>query len=241
MKDRKNPDVEYRTREYAPLSLHPQFIDTVMREAGALEESGGTRPCRAKQINYQGVMKTVEFARSFLVISIVGLICTGSLRAQQAHYGKHGPALLPDSAATPGSVAITSEETVCTTKWGQDARHVTGKMKKVAYVEYGTAPGSGVCLFKTRTTKTGKEVREGCEIDHLISRELGGADAIENLWPQPYTQHPGAHEKDWLENELHREVCAGKITLDEAQTEIKDDWYAAYLKRHPGKFQGKPF
>jgi hypothetical protein len=68
-------------------------------------------------------------------------------------------------------------------------------------------------------------------VDHLISRELGGADMIDNLWPQPYTQHPGAHEKDWLENRLHKDVCSGIISLEEAQQEIRDDWYAAYLKR----------
>jgi len=39
--------------------------------------------------------------------------------------------------------------------------------------------------------------------------------------------------KDWLENELHMEVCAGKITLSDAQQEIKDNWYAAHLKRKP--------
>ena len=42
---------------------------------------------------------------------------------------------------------------------------------------------------------------------------------------------PGAHEKDWLENQMHKEVCSGRITLSEAQQEIKADWYAAYLKR----------
>jgi hypothetical protein len=56
-------------------------------------------------------------------------------------------------------------------------------------------------------------------------------DTPANLWPQPYTQHPGAHEKDWLENRLHKEVCNGDITLEGAQEEIKTDWYAAYLKR----------
>jgi hypothetical protein len=72
-------------------------------------------------------------------------------------------------------------------------------------------------------------------VDHLIRRELGGADTIENLWPQPYTQHPGAHEKDWLENRLHTDVCSGMMTLDEAQRGIKNDWYAAYLKRRQSK------
>ena len=68
-------------------------------------------------------------------------------------------------------------------------------------------------------------------MDHLISRELGGADSVENLWPQPYAQNPGAHEKDWLENRLHEDVCSDRINLEQAQQEIKADWYAAYLKR----------
>ena len=169
------------------------------------------------------------------IIFPVGLIevltCATFLSAQTANYGKHGHALLPDSKVTPGAVAISSKSTICATKWGKDERHVTAKMKESVYAEYGTAPGQGVCQKKSHTSKNGKPIQEGCEVDHLISRELGGADVVNNLWPQPYTQHPGAHEKDWLENQLHKEVCAGRITLEEAQQEIKEDWYVAYLKR----------
>ena len=168
--------------------------------------------------------------RSFLLASAIVLLATLS-HGQQAQYRKHGPALLPDPGVTKGSVAIIDKTTVCTTKWGKDERHVTKKMKDDVYAAYGTAPGSSVCAFKTRTTKRRTLVAEGCEVDHLISRELGGADAEGNLWPQPYTQHPGAHEKDWLENELHKEVCANTISLADAQKEISEDWYAAYVKR----------
>jgi hypothetical protein len=165
------------------------------------------------------------------LVLIVILAYAVSLPAQQAHYAQHGPALLPDSMGTPGSVAITDKSTICTIKWGKDERHVTAKMKEVVYARYGTAAGQGDCQKKSHTGKNGNPVQEGCQVDHLISRELGGADVIENLWPQPYTQHPGAHEKDWLENRMHKEVCSGGITLSEAQQEIKADWYAAYLKR----------
>jgi len=167
----------------------------------------------------------------FLLGLVAVLILTPSLPAQQAHYANHGSALLPDSKVTPGAVAITTKSTICTTRWGKDERHVTAKMKEAVYAQYGNAPGKGVCELKTHTGANGKPVQEGCEVDHLISRELGGADAIENLWPQPYTQHPGAHEKDWLENRLHKDVCSDQITLEQAQLEIKTDWYAAYLKR----------
>ena len=148
-------------------------------------------------------------------------------------YKHNDKALLPDPTITPGVVVLHSKAAVCGKKWGKDERFVTRKMKDDAYAAYDTAPGKGVCARKSHIGKKGQTVTEGCEIDHLISRELGGDDAKDNLWPQPYTQHPGAHEKDWLENRLHKEVCAGTITLDEAQKEIRDDWYAAYLKRKP--------
>jgi hypothetical protein len=167
------------------------------------------------------------------LVAVAALLCAAVSPAQPAQYKKNGPALLPDPSVTTGAVRLRNRVTVCSTQWGKDERHVTQKMKDDAYAAYGTAAGQGICAFETHTGKNGKPVREGCEIDHLISRELGGDDVLSNLWPQPYTQHPGAHEKDWLENQLHKEVCAGTITLAAAQKEIKSDWYAAYRKRKP--------
>lgn len=67
------------------------------------------------------------------------------------------------------------------------------------------------------------------EEDHIISLELGGNPTDpRNLWPEPYNaevQDGGAKKKDTVENFLHKEVCAGTITLDEAQKEISTDWY----------------
>ena len=43
-----------------------------------------------------------------------------------------------------------------------------------------------------------------------------------NLWPEPFqTSIPdgGAHAKDKVENYLHAEVCAGSLTLEQAQKE----------------------
>ena len=70
-----------------------------------------------------------------------------------------------------------------------------------------------------------------CEIGHLISRELGGADDIKNLWPQAYGTSPwNAVMKDKLENRLHKEMCAGHITLKAARFMIVHDWRKAYKK-----------
>jgi hypothetical protein len=53
------------------------------------------------------------------------------------------------------------------------------------------------------------------EEDHLISLELGGAPrSRKNLWPEPRSQ---AKKSDPRENAWHRKVCAGTLTLRQAQ------------------------
>ena len=69
------------------------------------------------------------------------------------------------------------------------------------------------------------------EEDHLISLELGGNPTDpNNLWPEPWMGLHNAHDKDRLENALHRAVCSGSITLADAQTAIRTDWIAAYKR-----------
>lgn len=67
------------------------------------------------------------------------------------------------------------------------------------------------------------------EEDHIISLELGGNPTDpKNLYPEPYIASiadGGAKKKDTVENFLHRQVCSGAITLQEAQHEISTDWY----------------
>ncbi len=69
------------------------------------------------------------------------------------------------------------------------------------------------------------------EIDFLIAPGLGGAEDIHNLWPEPYASTMwNAHVKDTLEERLHEMVCAGKLDLSTAQSDIAHDWIAAYKK-----------
>jgi len=141
---------------------------------------------------------------------------------------------LPDETLTPGAVRDDiGIEALCTTKWGLDHRAVTSAMKREVMDLYRMTP---------QQCPSGK-----IEIDHKISRELLGKDAVENLWPQCYekpvrglnpseTAEWGAHKKDRLENRLHKEVCAVRMmdrakALEAAQAEISVDWIAAYKKR----------
>src|SRR5260221_591596 len=72
---------------------------------------------------------------------------------------------------------------------------------------------------------------QGCEVDHLISLELGGADTVDNLWPQPYDGEWNAWDKDRLEARMHKLICTDRtLKLKDAQEEIRTDWKAIYKK-----------
>lgn len=131
--------------------------------------------------------------------------------------------LLPDPDKTPGVAdpALTAE-VLCARKFTtRDVRSVSGAMKMEVYALYDRENHAGLCAKSKR----------GCEIDHLISLELGGANDIKNLWPQPFSKTWGAEVKDKLENKLHALVCAGEIDLATAQQEISTDWIESYKRR----------
>ncbi len=63
------------------------------------------------------------------------------------------------------------------------------------------------------------------EEDHLIPLELGGDPRDpRNLWPEPGAS---PNPKDRLENALHTAVCAGRVTLADAQRVMATDWHQA--------------
>ena len=51
-----------------------------------------------------------------------------------------------------------------------------------------------------------------------------GCDFHANYWPEAWDGPDGAHEKDAIENQLHRLVCSDRMTLAEAQRRISTDW-----------------
>lgn len=134
---------------------------------------------------------------------------------------------VPNPQLTPGvSRPGLTKQKICTIKWGKDNRHVTEAMKKEVFQRYGYSGNDD-----PQCIPAGKR---HCEIDHLISREIGGADDIDNLWPQSYGSIPwNAVLKDKLENRLHAEMCAGKITLKQAREMLVNDWRIAYRQYYP--------
>jgi len=68
------------------------------------------------------------------------------------------------------------------------------------------------------------------EIDHVVPLELGGSNAIANLFPESVSGPAGYRVKDRLENALHDLVCGGRMTLRTAQRGIASNWEALYRR-----------
>ena len=120
--------------------------------------------------------------------------------------------VLPDPACSPGSVLTTDIKTICTVGYTKTVRDVSTATKKKVFQEYDIS-------WSTHSNY---------EVDHIISLELGGSNDISNLFPESYLIKNGARVKDVLENYLHKQVCNGSMTIDEAQKEISSDWLIYY-------------
>jgi hypothetical protein len=112
----------------------------------------------------------------------------------------------PDPSLTPGArdprvTQATIGQTICTRGYTSTVRNVSTQTKHRVYVEYGIS----------------RSQQRGYVIDHLIPLEVGGANDIANLWPEPKTD---AKTKDKLENQLHATVCNGNVSLADAQAQF---------------------
>jgi hypothetical protein len=51
-----------------------------------------------------------------------------------------------------------------------------------------------------------------------------------NLWPEPHNIKYGSFVKDQLENQVHRLICSGTISLKTGQAAFLGNWEVAYQK-----------
>lgn len=124
---------------------------------------------------------------------------------------------LPDPVITTGASRSVEVTELCTTST-KLVRNVPQSEKKAIYAEYGMSGNDR------------SQCKQGYEVDHLISLELGGSNEKQNLWPQSYCGQWSAHVKDALENKLHQLICKGSMTIEQAQSCIATDWIACYQK-----------
>jgi hypothetical protein len=111
---------------------------------------------------------------------------------------------VPNPKLTPGRIAARDK----------DRGGVTLKMEQKVFARY-RLPWSRRAEFK---------------IDHLVPLELGGADTIDNLWPQNVRTKPyGPERKELLTGILLERIARKQITLEQAQEQIRKDWIDAFI------------
>jgi predicted Zn-dependent protease with MMP-like domain len=121
----------------------------------------------------------------------------------------------PNHSLTPGATRRVAISDVCARAHEEVVADVSTSLRQEVFQEYG--------IVNPRA--------DDYEIDYLIAPGLGGAEDIQNLWPEPYTSQTwNARVKDALEERLHELVCTGKLDLPTAQRDIATDWIAAYKK-----------
>jgi hypothetical protein len=140
--------------------------------------------------------------RLALVLAAVGLLAVAAFG-----FPRHdAPLLRADLVRTPGVVnpdvtQATIRETICVEGWTRTIRpptSYTDELKRRQMREYGVGGSPS-------------DYQE----DHLISLELGGHPTDpRNLWPEPIER---ARKVDQTENDLNANVCAGELSLAEAQ------------------------
>ena len=157
--------------------------------------------------------RLVYVSAALVILILTGLWLQSSRRGQN-HLTEETAALEPKPELTPGAIRAVTLAEVCGGPSDKN-RAVPSSVQREVFGRYGIATAHP----------------QDCEVDYLITPELGGADDIRNLWPQPYgVKNWSAFAKDQLEDRLHEMVCAGKLDLPAAQHEIATDWIGAYKK-----------
>ena len=177
----------------------------------------------------------MELSQRLIVASALLALITGPTPASAQPAPRVGPSYLYPTAATPGVVSpevaqANINDTICKSGWTDTIRPApsfTNALKKQQLASL---------KFKDKSASHYEE-------DHFISLELGGHPRDpKNLWPEmwgtpatpltsqgPFPSHlVGAKTKDHVESALHKAVCDGSLTLQDAQHIIATDWFKYY-------------
>ena len=144
------------------------------------------------------------------VLFVAGSTLTGTAPAPRTCHARTAAngQPLPDVHCTPGAIdAAVTQANIHTT---------------ICLVGYTTTVRPSVSqtdAFKVKD-ELAYSISSG-ELDHLVPLELGGSSDAHNLWVEPGSI---PNPKDAVENALHTKVCAGQMTLADAQLGIATNW-----------------
>lgn len=120
----------------------------------------------------------------------------------------------PDPSQTSGDIfSDVAVSQLCGGKYSRKTRHVPSSLKREIKSNYHIDP----------------DQFSDYSIDHFIPISLGGTNEVQNLWPQKVKGIVyGAAQKSLSDDYLHRQVCAGNMTLEKAQNLIINDWVKVF-------------
>lgn len=187
-------------------------------------------------------MRTVTFAALVTVLAVGG--CTSAAVGRPASH----PAGTPTASPAAGQSAQPAALAAAPSAFGsRPPRRVTPGAGGHRLAAICPQVSAALAASKLRTLVRDKVYAEygiaaGLQhryrIDHLIPVELDGTDAVRNLWPQLLR---ASRAKDRLASTLHSMVCAGQLSLAQAQRSIRTNWlraYHLYVTVRPGS--GRP-
>lgn len=170
-----------------------------------------------------------------LLLALAGIAFAGAAWAQQP-----APGTLPAKGVINAKVTeATLNKTVCKPGWTKEVRPPTRYTNPLK-----------VRALSLHPELEDRDIRH-YELDHKISEEDGGDPIdLDNLRLQPYATAFGAKKhqcnprvygytaecKDIIETALHRDICAGRISLKDARAILLDDdtrWIAELVRRYP--------
>lgn len=187
----------------------------------------------AKKLDCSGITVKGDHALQTVTLPPASGICKPTM--------SHGYPI-PDPTCTPG--AYNPSLTLAILKRPAFGTKCVRDKASTPTAKAGTYDWYGITHPANNTGAT-----QMCELDHLVSLEIGGADTLDNIWPQCGPDAVTLKErffkqKDLVENFLAAQIRAGKMKLRDVQKGIGEDWTqylpaaTAYYKSHRTRNDG---
>jgi hypothetical protein len=162
-------------------------------------------------------------------VASIAPLTTPSGRGVSTHLGP--TALYPEASMTPGAYD-TLDVNDLTRQWTENCprhrssctysqahRNVPPEVHKLVYDEYNVP-------------QPDRNIKHG-EVDHFWPLCAGGSNDAKNLWYQPMEnewngENLGYKQKDWLEDDICKQIKAGTLDPADAYKRLTDDWVKYY-------------
>ena len=129
---------------------------------------------------------------------------------------------VPDPTCTPGAANATITADVL-----RNPLFKTGCIRNMATIE--DQKKATYRWYDSQEPSNNIHAYQTCELDHFIPLELGGADTLDNIWPQCGPDGVSLanryfKQKDLVENYLAMRVKSCNMDLNTARVEIVSNW-----------------